>query len=45
MSINFTISNLILTKKKYDSEDLKERDGNFLTLTSLKYLGRKKSQN
>ena len=28
-------------KKKYDSEDLDERDENFLTLTNLKYLIRK----
>ena len=41
MSINVTINILILTKKNYDSEDLKEEDKFFLTLISLKDLVRK----
>ena len=41
MSINVTINILILTKKNYDSEDLKEEDNFFLTLISLKDLVRK----
>ena len=41
MSINVTINILILTKKNYDSEDLKEEDKFFLTLISLKDLARK----
>ena len=41
MSINFTINTLTFTKKKYDSENLNERDENFLILTRLKYLVRK----
>ena len=32
-------------KKNYDSEDLNKGDGNFLTLSTLKYLVRKKNQN
>ena len=31
-------------KKNYDSEDLNEGDGNFLTLSTLKYLVRKKKK-
>ena len=44
MSINFTINNLILTKKNPDSKDINERNENFYTLTSLKYLVRKKQK-
>ena len=40
MSINFTI-NILIPTKNYDSDDLKEEDQRFLSLTSLEYLLRK----
>ena len=44
MLINFTINTLILTKKATVVNSLTKEMKNFLTLTNLKYLVKKKNQ-